>query len=137
MGQRRLSERQKNLRNTLRSRPGKNAAVVGIGINFRGSVSSLPDELKEKAGYLFSENETAERECLIAEITKNLYLSENWISEYKSRMFLLGKTVTFVKNGVTHEATAVDVDESGRLTVKENEKIKTLDSGEVSVKGKL
>lgn len=117
--------------------PAKNAAVVGIGINFRGSVSSLPDELKEKAGYLFSENETAERECLIAEITKNLYLSENWISEYKSRMFLLGKTVTFVKNGVTHEATAVDVDENGRLTVKENEKIKTLDSGEVSVKGKL
>ena len=64
-------------------------------------------------------------------------MSKNWISEYKSRMFLLGKTVTFVKNGVTHEATAVDVDENGRLIVKENEKIKTLDSGEVSVKGKL
>ena len=112
--------------------PAKNAAVVGIGINFRGSY-----ELKEKAGYLFSENETAERECLIAEITKNLYSNGNGISEYKSRMFLLGKTVTFVKNGVTHEATAVDVDENGRLTVKENEKIKTLDSGEVSVKGKL
>ena len=64
-------------------------------------------------------------------------MSENCISEYKSRMFLLGKTVTFVKNGVTHEATAVDVDENGRLIVKENKKIKTLDSGEVSVKGKL
>ena len=137
MGQRRLSERQKICGILCEAVPAKNAAVVGIGINFRGSVASLPYELKEKAGYLFSENETAERECLIAEITKNLYSNGNGISEYKSRMFLLGKTVTFVKNGVTHEATAVDVDENGRLTVKENEKIKTLDSGEVSVKGKL
>lgn len=117
--------------------PQKRAAVVGIGINFRGSRSSLPDELKDKAGYLLNEGEVGEREALIAEITKNLYSDSNSTEEYKKRMFLLGRTVVFTKNGEEHEATALDVDDEGRLVVSEHGETKMLDSGEVSVKGKI
>lgn len=117
--------------------PEKNAAIVGIGLNFRGNVRFLPDELKDKAGYLFGEGEDGDRERLIAQIANGLYTSAFDINEYKKRMFLLGKVVVYEKNGKKHEATAIDVDDGGRLVVEENGKITRLDSGEVSVKWKV
>lgn len=116
--------------------PEKNAAIVGIGLNFRGNIRSLPNELKDKAGYLFGEGENGDRERLIAQIANGLYTSAFDINEYKKRMFLLGNVVVYEKNAKKHEATAIDVDDGGRLVVEENGNITTLDSGEVSVKGK-
>ena len=53
---------------------------------------------------------------------------------YNSRPLVLNREVSFVKDGVEHLATAVDIDMKGQLIVESEGSVMTLNSGEISVK---
>ncbi len=111
--------------------------IIGIGLNV--STESFPDELKDIAGSLDSEE--IDKNLLVFHICdKLLKYSENLedpsvIEKYKARCLVLGKKITFSKNGETFFAYALDIDKNGGLIVKtENGETLTLNSGEISIK---
>lgn len=115
--------------------------ITGIGINFMHPENGYPEELKDVAGALFSTQATCTRSELTAILLNHLIpiidqLNPNdFIPEYKKRMFLLGQTIEYQQNGQTQTAKAMDIDVQGGLVVKtEDNKLVTLKTGEVSIK---
>lgn len=115
--------------------------ITGIGINFMHPENGYPEELKDIAGALFSNQATCTRSELTAILLNHLIptidqLNPNdFIPEYKKRMFLLGQTIEYQQNGQTQTAKAMDIDVQGGLVVKtEDDKLVTLKTGEVSIK---
>lgn len=114
--------------------------VVGIGINF--STRDFPEELKQSAGAIFSgENPTAKRNRLAAEVI-NLMMSYNSqtsysevLSKYKQRLMMLGERISVTGATAQYEATALDIDEIGRLIVKKDDgEVIALFAGEISIR---
>ena len=114
-------------------------AVVGIGVNtdttlFNAEIESIATSVFNECGVKINKAE------LISEIVKNLLNAENeiikgdYLLEYKKRLFILGKLVTVYSGTETYDAVAVDVTNTGALVVDKNGEIKTVSSGEVSVK---
>ena len=108
--------------------------IIGIGVNI--AQKEFPEELKEKAGSLGCE--TLDRNYLAAVLTEHLLA---WLSRpddprlleaYKAHSFLLGRQVSFRKNGVLHTGNARDISPEGNLIV-EGEETHVLSSGEVSL----
>ena len=116
--------------------------VVGVGVNFTTPKTGYPDEIAQSAGSIFRERDSdITRNRLAAEIINRLfdaiYICDKQaiLAEYKKRLIMLGERVTVTKMHETYEATAIDIDESGGLIVKkETGELKTLISGEISVK---
>ena len=110
--------------------------IIGIGINI--STSLFPDEIKDTASSL-GENELDKNE-LIARICNYLFgyaeslNNPTHIEKYKKYSLVLGKEITYEKNGRAFFARAVDIDENGSLKVETENGIETLDSGEISIK---
>ena len=108
--------------------------IIGIGMNIK-TIDFPPDV--ENASCLGANIKRAD---MIAEITKELYkITSNdyndFIDYYRSHSMILGKKIQFIKNGVVTEATAIEIDNTGGLKVQlENSEIKTLRSGEISVR---
>lgn len=110
------------------------SVVVGIGINI--STDTFPLGLDQKAGKIGA---PIERAVLAAKVTECFIeclerSREENIADYKSRSLVLNRKVSFVKDGVEHLATAVDIDMKGRLIVESEGGVMTLNSGEISVK---
>ena len=106
--------------------------IIGIGLNV--STSSFPKEL-EIAGSL---NADIERETLISEIAKRLIAlcekEADFLNYYRNHSCVIGKEITYIKNGVFVFASAIDIDESGALIVKnETGELTALSGGEISV----
>ena len=118
-------------------------AVLGIGSNLCGSVCELPEEIRDTAGFITDKEFTS---LLYSRFVGTLLTeffsiykdieSKNFIEEYRNRCILIGKEVTFVKDGVSHNAVVIGIDDDARLCVRENDTELKLDSGEVSVKWK-
>lgn len=116
-------------------------AVAGIGINIE--TKDFPQEIQQTAGSLF---EAKPGNCpvtsiLLAEILNNLAScmdtlnSKQYLPEYRSRSFLLGKNILILKGKETIPAKAIDIDEKARLVVEyEDHRIEALNSGEVSIR---
>ena len=111
--------------------------IIGIGINI--STTRFPDEIKDIAGSLNTQD--VDRNTLIAEIFKRVtnYTSDlqnsGYIEDYKKRCFVLGKEITFEQSGKTYNATALDIDKNGGLIIRTPDgKTETLQSGEISIK---
>lgn len=111
--------------------------IVGIGINV--STVYFPNELSEKAGSLSSGD--INRNRLAAEVVNQLEAvieglsTRDFINDYKERSLVLGKQVTYIKNGEETVAEAVDIDRDGGLIVTLSDgSINTLNSGEISLK---
>ncbi len=116
-------------------------AVLGIGVNVALPKGGFPEEILDKAGALY---DTSTPPSLAYFALINEFLSEfkayygdiesmPHISEYRSRNFLDGKTVTYQKVGKTHTARVVGIGESAELEVEENNKRIMLSSGEVNL----
>lgn len=110
------------------------SVVVGMGINI--STSDFPDGLERKAGSVGVRVGRAE---LAAKLTDCFFrcfarTREENIADYKSRSLVLGKTVTFVKDGTEHKAKAVDIDMNGQLIIENDGGTMALNSGEISVR---
>lgn len=112
--------------------------IVGIGINVATSAETFPGKLNEIAGSVFPENIT--RNEIIAKLLNefdNIYnqsKTEKLIEEYKRYSLVLGKKISFTKNGKAFSGTAKDINLEGNLVVVlENGQKMILSSGEVSL----
>lgn len=118
------------------------SVVVGIGINFKGSQSTLPEELRHKAGLLYTDEQPATtRNHLAAEIINQLCTLcdtlelRNFLPEYRMRSMIIGERIRFLRDQVWSDALAVDIDDNGGLIIAlDGDKRETLSSGEVSVR---
>lgn len=115
-------------------------AVVGIGVNVSVPKDNFPDEIKDKAGAILNYRDDELKNKLTASILNEFYSiyshidDKSFYNDYKNRSFILGKRISFEKNAVTHNVTAIDIDENFGLVVKdENGKVFTLNTGEVSI----
>lgn len=112
--------------------------VVGIGINF--TLPKLPTELVPVVGAIFDKQPHGiARNRLAAEVLNRMfnpvYSQTELIERYKKRLFILGKKIKVEGTTTPYEATAIDLDESGRLLVQnENNELLTLNAGEISVR---
>jgi len=111
--------------------------IVGIGINV--STENFPDDLKVKAGSLKARN--VDRNRLAASVINHLEMliegleKRTFIEEYRRLSLVLGKPITYIKNGVETQAAAVGVDNDGGLIVRLSDGTETtLSSGEISVR---
>ncbi|MDE5618112.1 MAG: biotin--[acetyl-CoA-carboxylase] ligase, partial [Clostridia bacterium] len=116
-----------------------NAVIVGIGVNF--VAVPLPEDIKNKAGALYDTPPQIDRDTLMGAIAgEMLSISENlsdrtFMNEYRDNSMILGEEVSYELGGITHIATAVDIDNDGALYVKSDSgNITKINSGEVSIK---
>ncbi|HIT54217.1 MAG TPA: biotin--[acetyl-CoA-carboxylase] ligase [Candidatus Fimivicinus intestinavium] len=118
------------------------SVVVGIGVNFRGNASLLPEELRTKAGFLLpDETVSITRNQLAAEIMNQLCSlcdtmeTRSFLPEYRRRSMTLGEKIRFLRNNQWFEATAIDIDQNGGLIVTRTDGTReTLNSGEISIR---
>ena len=115
---------------------GKFFVVVGIGLNL--TTAEFPEEISEIAGSLRT---SVPREAFIAEITKNLLdICENredcdFMERYRKRSIVIGKEINYFREGVQKSATAIAVDPSGGLVVRDDDgNDTTLSTGEITVR---
>ena len=111
---------------------GKAVVSVGIGINLK--TESFPDELSI-AGSI---NLECDKTSLAQEIALGLISdtdSEEIISEYRKRLFILGRNIFYSENGQIYSAVATDISKNCNLIVKLSDgSFKALSSGEISIK---
>ncbi|MCD8037308.1 MAG: biotin--[acetyl-CoA-carboxylase] ligase [Clostridiales bacterium] len=114
-------------------------AVIGIGINVLGG--EFPDELKTIATSIEKESgEKVSRNALAAEIMNNLsniaegITSKEYLKIYRQKSNVIGKRVHVTYGNETFDAEAVDIDDNAGLVVKTKDELRTLNSGEVSIK---
>lgn len=113
-------------------------AVVGIGINLTEPEGGFPDEIKNIAGALGSEEIKNE---LIAEFINNFVSYYNklpdkeYMKKYESRLFFLGKEVNVIQGECSFSARALGVDDMCGLVVERADGTRiTLNSGEISIR---
>lgn len=115
---------------------GLHYAVLGIGINV--TEMDFPEELSDIAVSL-NMNRSVMTELTAAIIERFFGYYDNigellFLSEYRKRSFLIGETVSFIKDGIEKRAEVLDIDDRVRLVVKEESgKITALSSGEVNL----
>lgn len=110
--------------------------ITGIGINIY--TEEFPEEIRNTAGSL--NRPDLDKNVLTAELTNRLlYWSQHLrdprlLSAYKAHSFLLGKQVSFLREGTEISGTATDINDEGNLIV-EADQTYILSSGEVSLCG--
>jgi len=120
--------------------------VMGIGINIEEPEEGYPIEIKDIATPLISENRQYGQENLknklVAKILDNLYfyyndidLEEEYIRyEYIPLSDTLGKDIEIIDGDSREEARAIGIAENIGLIVKNDNGIRTLYSGEISIR---
>ena len=128
------------------------SAVIGIGVNIKPSTKIKKSSAKDIAGFVteapridkgLPPDEAPSRARFIAEIAGQVFkiLEEplpRVIEEYKSMMFLVGKTLTVYPligdDKTAYQAKAIDVDQNAGLVVEMKDgSTKVLSSGEVTL----
>ena len=119
----------------------KSFAVLGIGINVLPPNEGFPDDIKNRAGAVFTGDSPFLREEVIIELLReifNTYENPNrklLFEEYKKRSMVIGKDILLLKNGEEESAKAIGLNEDYSLMVKkENGEIENICSGDVSIK---
>lgn len=109
--------------------------IVGVGMNYQ--TADFPRELKGIAGSLSPVG--VNRNRMIARIVDRLLDILNgdvdYLSIYRQHSLVLGKEIVYERDGVKHEARALDIDEEGGLVVAYADGSQaTLTSGEISLR---
>lgn len=114
------------------SENGKNYVSVGIGINL--TTDDFPEDIPVAGSLGIS----CDKLLLAKNISKTflkLTDTDNIAEEYRRRLFIIGKDITYSKNNVCYCAKAVDINENCNLIVMLPDKTKdVLSSGEISIK---
>lgn len=114
------------------------SVVVGIGINVIDA--GFPDDLRCTAGALCTGTPGFSRNHLAAAVVNHLLelgntlADRSFLDEYRRRSMILGKPIRFLEKNVWHDATALFIDSSGGLVVKTDDGVRTLSSGEISIR---
>ncbi len=114
---------------------GKTYIAVGIGINL--TTSKFPSELTQAASLGINCSKENLSQLIADRITEYTYLPDDSeiLKEYRKRLFVLGKKITYEKNGSVFSATVKDINENCNLIVQRDDKsFDTLSSGEISIK---
>ena len=112
-----------------------NAVIIGIGVNL--NVTEFPEELKNTAGGLVAPNITAKKlsEVITEKLLSELDISSDIIDRYKKRSIVLGRDISYEKNGTSYFAKVLDIDSAGGLIVQNEDGTKTLlNSGEITLR---
>ena len=110
------------------------SVIIGIGLNLK--TTEFPDYV-ENAHCLDAEIERAD---MISEITKELINIVScdygdFIDYYRAHSMIIGRDIDFIENGEKTHAKALEIDGEGGLRVLlDNGEIKTLKSGEISIR---
>lgn len=111
---------------------GAARAVVGLGLNL--GPAAFPPELQETAGTLHGVWPGAPREELAArivnEILDGLPRVPAHLAEYRARCATLGRRVAYTLEGAEARGLAEDVDNEGRLLVRDGSRLVTVMEGE-------
>lgn len=116
-------------------------AIIGIGVNVSLPIDGFPKEIQNIAGAVFENAQNDGKNCIAAEIL-NRFMSYytvlpkvNYIEEYRSRNFVIGKEILVNLSDKQKKAVALDIDDEFHLIVKyDNNKTETLSSGEISIR---
>lgn len=114
-------------------------AVIGIGINvlgvdFPNEISNVATSIEKETGEKLSRNELA------AEILNNLknlqeaIKDKTYLDYYREKSNVIGKNVLVIYGDEKFNAKAILIDDNAALIVETEKGIKTLNSGEVSIK---
>ena len=118
-----------------------NYVILGIGINLFSPKNSFPEDIKNKAGSIFESTieESRLKERLIeetvtsfTEIYKKLP-SKEYMKDYRAKSFIIGKTVSFNKDGQCFKGTVQDINDNAEIIIQTKDKTVTLFAGEVSL----
>lgn len=114
--------------------------ILGIGMNLLPPEDGFPEDIKEIAGSVFSNEESFNPNEIIATIVNNfsgLYKDLNskiLPTEYQNRMLLIGNDITYTEKGLQKNGKVLGIDEKFRLIIKnKNGDITHLGSGEVTI----
>ena len=108
--------------------------IIGLGINF--SIADFPDDLKEKAGSLFTAPAPITRNELISEIWRCFYQTapEELLYLYKEHSLVLGREVSFIQDQTEKKGVAKDISDKGQLLIQLDDQTEIwLNSGEISL----
>ena len=116
-------------------------AVLGIGINVLPPKEGFPDDIKNRAGAVFTKDIPFLREKVIVELLREIFNTyENpdrklLFDEYKKRSMIIGKDILVLRNDGEESAKAIGLNEDYSLIVqKANGQIENICSGDVSIK---
>ena len=110
--------------------------VIGIGLNW--STVNFPEELRDVAASLLPHGVSRNR--MIAAIVDALFDilkadSTEYLALYRRHSMVLGKEITYSRDGESFLARALDIDERGGLIVEHKDGTRlTLQSGEISLR---
>ena len=112
------------------------AVIVGIGINL--TTEHFPDEL---SGIAASVGAGIDRCAFIAEVFEciksycNALPSREFMSDYRRYSLVIGRGITFSRNGIDYRAVARAIHDDGSLEVlTDSGEVILLQSGEISIK---
>lgn len=108
--------------------------IIGLGINF--SIADFPEDLKEKAGSLFTPPAPITRNELISEIWRCFYQTapEELLYLYKEHSLVLGREVSFIQDQTEKKGVAKDISDKGQLLIQLDDQTEIwLNSGEISL----
>ena len=115
----------------------KTSIIVGIGVNI--TTDKFPNEIKNTATSL---NQAVDKNNLLLSIVKHLLELINglpqrtFLPEYKQKSMVIGKDVCFIKDGISKEGIAVDINQNGALVVQTADGLETLSTGEITLRVK-
>lgn len=123
---------------------GLHYAVLGIGINLTPPEDGFPEELKGKAGALFSDGKPSDLRCrMAAEVLDRFFdlyptlQDKAFINEYRARSMLTGQAVDVLRGDTSRPAVVLGIDDDFALIVAyDNGEVAHLASGDVSVRKK-
>ena len=119
-------------------------AVVGIGFNLLVPDGGYPEEIRQRAGAIFEDSASMPFDVynrLAAQFANEYYRiypglnPETFLDEYRSRSFIIGRTVTVFRGNDSWDAEVVAINDDFSLSVRSADgKIERLSSGEVTLK---
>ncbi|MBQ2889623.1 MAG: biotin--[Clostridia bacterium] len=115
-------------------------AILGIGVNVTVPEEGFPEDIKLRAGALFEEEKEHMRERVIALILNEFITAYTkcekgeMLQEYRQKSLVTGKRIDIIENGMVERADAIRIDDEFALIVKKDDgKLYTLNSGDVSI----
>lgn len=122
-----------------------NSAIIGIGINCNQQLHDFPEDIRGFAGSVRScTGRFVDIDTFTYQVLKSLYgLSADLLKKkddimqtYRRDCITLGKEISVIQGDTVFHAVATAIADDGGLTVTcENGDIKTVQSGEVSIRG--
>lgn len=115
--------------------------ILGIGINLLPPEGGYAEDIADIATSIFEvSGKKVDRASLCANVLRHWfsYYSKlpkvDFLELYRTHSCVLGKTVSYIKNGETHSGVAVSIDDAARLVVKQSDgTVDSLETGEISL----